>query len=458
MLRDIHEELKEWKNDYARKPLLLEGSRQVGKTYSVIQFAKEEYKNHIHINFERNKKAHLIFEPDLDPKRIIVELSALTGVKIEPRNTLIFFDEIQALQIAITSLKYFYEEVCEYHVIAAGSLLGINFGNTSNFPVGKVNFLKMFPMTFFEYLKANNEDNILDIISKRRPIAPISPAIHERLNYIFREYLFVGGMPEAVFSFIKDKNFKKVRKIQLDVLDAYRRDFAKYASPSRASKIIEFWDSIPYQLARENKKFKFREIKKGARKLQYDTILVWLKSAGLVNVTYNVSTAKLPLAGYNDGSKFKVYLVDSGLLGAMIKLSPAIIIEPDGIFKEYNGAFIENYVASTLKSQGFYDLFYWTSRGEAEVDYLIQYNDKIYPIEVKSGTNRNIKSLRSYEQKFHPEFLIRTSPRNYVQSNEFINIPLYSFSAIHNIMAEILGLEGEALEMALFEATNSYGH
>jgi len=312
-------------------------------------------------------------------------------------------------------------------------------------------------MTFFEYLKANKEDVILELISERRSFNPISEVLHDKLNYLLKEYLFVGGMPEAVFSFIANKDFKKVRKIQLDVLDAYKRDFTKYASPSHATRIIEFWDSIPFQLARENKKFKYREIKSGSRRSQYDTTLVWLKSSGLVNVVYNVSTAKLPLGGYNDGSKYKVYLNDSGLLGAMLQLSSAIIIEPDAIFKEYNGAFIENYVAATLKSQGFTNLFYWTSRGEAEVDFLIQYDNKIHPIEVKSGTNRNIKSLRSYEQKFHPDYLIRTSPRNYVHSDEFYNVPLYSFSAIHNIMVEILSLSGDRLENAVYEATAQYG-
>jgi predicted AAA+ superfamily ATPase len=432
--RQLYKQLIKWKNNPNRKPLILQGARQVGKTYLVSEFGKKEYQQFIYLNFEQTLELSSLFLDDLIPENIIENISLYLGKKIDHANTLLFFDEIQAAPKALTSLKYFYEQAPEYNIIAAGSLLGVSVGKTISFPVGKVNFLQMYPMNFSEYLTALGEETLAQKIATLHSIQAFPELLHNKLIRHYKLYLYIGGMPEVVKSYIETKDISETRRIQKELLEAYKRDFSKYTEKNQAIKTAEVWQSIPYQLAKENKKFKYSDVRKKARASTFEQTIEWLKGAGLINTEYNISIPKLPLSGYADYSKFKIYLLDTGLLGAMLNLSSKMIIEPEAIFKEYNGAFIENYVAQELTAQEIFPLFYWTSKSDAEIDFIIEKDNKILPLEVKSGTNLNLKSLQSYIAKYKPAYVFRTSPRNFVQSNNFINIPLYAISAIKNII------------------------
>lgn len=422
----MYKQLVKWKNSPNRKPLLMQGARQVGKTYLINEFGGKEYKKFIILNFEQDPDLESLFEKELDPDKIITNIGLYLGEKVLSEDTLIFFDEIQAVPRVLTSLKYFYEQASEYHIVAAGSLLGVSVGKESSFPVGKVNFMMLYPMSFVEFLHASGEHILADELSKKEDYNPYPAVIHDKLLALLKTYLFIGGMPEVVNDYIINKNIVSTRKIQREILEAYKRDFSKYASPQQAIRNSELWNSIPYQLAKENKKFKYSSIKKGARSAIYDQSIEWLKKAGLINVAYNLTKPNLPLSGYVDASKFKLYLFDCGLLGAMLNITSDMIIKPTDLFSHYNGAFIENYVASEFSINGFRELYYWTSKNDAEVDFIISKSNKIYPVEVKSGLNRNLKSLKSYKAKYKPELAYRCSPRNFTQSGDFINLPLYA--------------------------------
>ncbi len=426
MKRYAYKKLLSWKKDQRRKPLLLQGARQVGKTYLVEAFGSEEYGNFVKFNFEQDPSLGELFKKNLKPENIIENLSLYLGKKISSKNTLLFFDEIQVVPEVLTSLKYFYEEASEYHIIAAGSLLGVSVAKESSFPVGKVNFMTLHPMSFCEYLIAFGEELSAENLQAKEDLEPLFDIMHENLLSHLKMYLYLGGMPEVLQEYKTSRDIVLVRKIQEEILEAYTRDFSKYSGKLQAIKTSEFWHSIPRQLAKENKKFKYNEARKNARASTFEQTIVWLQKAGLINVVYNVSTPKLPLSGYADHSKFKVYLLDSGLLGAMLNVSSDIIIKSNTLFSEYNGAFIENYVASELVSTGVKNLHYWTSKSDAEVDFILQQNNTIIPLEVKSGLNRNIKSLRSYADKYQPQKIYRTSPRNFTQDGSFVNIPLYA--------------------------------
>ncbi len=433
MKRSLYSELLKWKNSKNRKPLLLQGARQVGKTYFVTEFAKKEYNHFIYLNFEQNPELRTLFQQELNPQTIIENITIFTGQKIFPGETLLFFDEIQTVPEVLTSLKYFNEQAPDYHIVAAGSLLGISIGKPTSFPVGKVNFLSMYPMSFMEYLWAENEELLAGKIQGIIEEGTLPEIIHNKLIKYYKQYLYTGGMPEAVSSYITEKDVFLVRNIQNEILEAYKRDFSKYTEKTQAIKTIELWQSIPYQLAKENKKFKYSEVRKKGRASYYDSTIEWLKNAGLINIVYNVSSPKMPLAGYADYSKFKIYLLDTGLLGALLKLPASIILFPEDIFREYNGAFIENFVAQELTCYGNKPLFYWTSKSDAEVDFILQREKAIYPLEVKSGTSLNLKSLKSYADKYHPKLTFRASPRNFIQSGNFINIPLYAINVLNQI-------------------------
>jgi predicted AAA+ superfamily ATPase len=434
MKRELYKGLLKWKNGKNRKPLVLQGARQVGKTYLVKQFAQQEYDQFIHLNFEKNPELKEVFNKNLVPQTIINELGFLFGKKIKQESTLIFFDEIQASEQALKSLKYFHEDAPEYHIIAAGSLLGVAVNKERSFPVGKVTFLEMYPLSFSEYLIAFGDEMLQERIANMKKADELPEIIHNKLLNHFKLYLFLGGMPEVLQNYLNNNNIASARRIQNDIIKAFENDFSKYTTRPQTIKNMEVWNSIPTQLAKENKKFKYSAVKNKARASNYELAIDWLKRTGLVNISYNIATAKLPLAGYTKESKFKLFLLDTGLLGAMLKLGSDIIIKPQQLFKEYNGAFIENFVAMELSKVNDRKLFYWTSRGEAEVDFIIQQNNEIYPLEVKSGTSKNLKSLRSYEQKYQPKYIIRTSPRNYFQQDEFINIPLYAVSSVYNFI------------------------
>jgi len=426
MERTLYSDLRKWKNSKVRKPLLLQGARQVGKTYLVSQFGKSEYSDFVYLNFEQNPLAHELFKDNLDSRVIVDKISLYFGRKVNPDDTLIFFDEIQVVPAALTSLKYFNEEANEYHIIAAGSLLGTSIGKQSSFPVGKVNFLKLFPLSFMEYLNAIGEQLLLEYVKNNNKAEALPEIFHHKLIQHLKMYLYCGGMPEVVQDYIKNNDIASVRKIQNEILDAYKRDFSKYTDKSQAIKTSEVWNSTPRQLAKENKKFKYNDVRKNARAAMYVDTTEWLRNAGLINIAFNISTPKIPLSAYADYSKFKIYLHDTGLLAAMLNITSDLIIEPTKIFSEFNGAFIENFISQELIAYGYKDLFYWTSRSDAEVDFILQIQNQIFPVEVKSGTSRNLKSLRSYEEKYKPELLFRLSPRNIIQSHNFINLPLYA--------------------------------
>jgi len=426
MKRLLYKSLLDWKKSNRRKPLLLQGARQVGKTYLVNEFGKSEYQNFYYLNFEQNPRFASFFEQELNPEQIIFDLGLYFGEKIVSENTLIFFDEIQEVPNVLKSLKYFYEQAPDYHIIAAGSLLGVSVGKETSFPVGKVNFLTMYPMSFIEFLEAFGEEFILRQFSNFTKMQPLPEIVHEKLLKHLKMYLFLGGMPEVLSDFLKNKDIETAREIQNEILEAYSRDFSKYADRSQAIKTSELWNSIPAQLAKENKKFKYADVSKNARAATYENTIDWLYKAGLIHLAKNISSPKIPLSGYADCSKFKIFMLDTGLLGAMLKVTPALIIEPTEIFAEYNGAIIENYVANQLINTGITELFYWTSNSDAEVDFVIERNNKIIPIEVKSGYRKGKKSLLSYAQKYNPETIFRLSPRNYILQESFANIPLYA--------------------------------
>ena len=415
----------------------MQGARQVGKTYLINEFGKKEYSDFIYLNFEQNPNLSTLFSTELSPLTIIKNISLYIGKKITYDDTLIFFDEIQILPNALTSLKYFFEQAPDFHIIAAGSLLGVSVAKQSSFPVGKVNFMTLYPMSFSEYLEAAGEDLLANSLDDFKELKSLPEIVHEKLLDHLKNYLYIGGMPEAVQSYLDEKDIKLVRDIQTDILNAYQRDFSKYTEKTQTIKTTELWNSIPYQLAKENKKFKYSDIRKKARASMYEQTIEWLKGAGLINVAYNISTPKLPLGGYADRKKFKLYLLDTGLLGAMLNLTSEIITRPSDLFSEYNGAFIENYVAVELVSSGYSDLFYWTSNSDAEVDFVLQVENKLFPMEVKSGRSRNLQSLRSYAQKYKPELVIRTSPRNFTIDDDFMNVPLYAVSKIHRIIQHL---------------------
>lgn len=434
MERSAYEQLIDWKNRINRKPLIVQGARQVGKTYLINEFGNREYANYVYLNFEQDTKLQTLFASGFVPETIIDNISLYIGKKITSDNTLLFFDEIQVAPQVLSSLKYFQEQAPEFHIIAAGSLLGVSIGKGTSFPVGKVNFMTMYPMSFLEYMLAIGENLLVDKLSSISNPEPLPDAIHDKLLSHFKLFLFLGGMPEVIQDYILNKDIESTRKIQNEILEAYKRDFSKYTEKNLAVKVSEFWNSIPRQLAKENKKIKYSDVRKGARASNFEQSVEWLRKAGLINIVYNISVPKMPLSAYTDYSKFKVYLHDVGLLAASLNISSEIIISPNEIFSEFNGAFIENFVAQELRFYEDKQLHYWTSKSDAEVDFLIETEKNIFPVEVKSGLNRNIKSLRSYSDKYRPKRIFRLSPRNLVQNNEFINIPIYATNILLNCM------------------------
>lgn len=423
-------DLVNWKNSNRRKPLLIQGARQVGKTYLVEQFGMENYKNFIRINFELRKDIHQIFEETLEPFRIIEKLSLVLNVNINEQDTLMFFDEIQECTQAVTSLKYFNELANEYHIIAAGSLLGVSIKNNKvSFPVGKVNFMNLYPMSFYEFLIALGKENLANFLIERPH--EVGESIHHILMDDLRSFLFVGGMPEVVLEYVTSKNMETVRTIQSEIVSSYERDFIKYSDPFQAIKSKEVWNSIPYQLGKENKKFKYSDIKSNARSSQYDNTIEWLKAAGLIYTVNQIRTAKLPLKGYEDLTKFKIYPLDTGLLSNLLNISPAILIKNLELFSAYNGAIIEAFICNEIVREYNVIPSYWLSNSEAEVDFVFQHDDHIIPIEVKSGLDRNTRSIRSYQKINNAPFVFRMSPRRYSKSEDgFINIGLYSVCSL----------------------------
>lgn len=433
MKRDIYRLLTEWKQSIRRKPLVLNGARQVGKTYALKHFGKISYKNVAYLNFEKEEKLSGYFDGTLNPKELVKILSIATEVEIKAHDTLVIFDEIQECPKALNSLKYFCEEANDYHVVAAGSLLGVKTaGGEKGFPVGKVNFAHLYPLSFFEFLSALDQEKTRSFLEEYSTYEPLPNPLHEKLLHLLKLYFFIGGMPEAVFNYVQTESVKVVREVQLEILAAYERDFAKHAPPHEIMKITTVWKQIHRQLAKENKKFVFAAIRKSARCRDYEEAIQWLADAGLIHKSYLVESPKFPLSAYADNSVFKIFLSDVGLLGAQSSLSPQAIIDGNLLFTEFKGALTENYVAQELLATRRKAPYYWTSEGTAEVDFLIEGEHEIYPLEVKAGASQKKKSLLVYNQKYAPSKLLRATIMNLKHDGQVYNYPLYLISRICN--------------------------
>lgn len=425
MKRNIIKQLIAWKNTSDRKPLILQGARQVGKTYILRHLGHTEFSDTIHINFEKDRRVRDIFKQDLDPKRIINALTLRYEKEIIPEETLIIFDEIQECPDALNSLKYFCEEMPQYFIAAAGSLLGVKLANNRGFPVGKVNFIQLFPMSFMEFIQALGRDKLVSFLEKIENFDPIEEALHNDLCDLLKIYIYVGGMPEAVRKYTEEQNLLSIRKIHEEIIKAYLLDFAKHAPTNQFMKITTVWESLPVQLAKENKKFIFSAIRKSARAREYETAIQWLVDAGLVYPVFNTTVPRLPLKGYLDNTTFKLYLLDVGLLGAMSDLNAKVILEKNALFTEFKGALTENLAAQLLKTAGFKQLFYWTSGNTAEVDFILSSEGEIYPLEIKAGTSTKKKSLQVYNKKYQPNLLNRATLLNLKCDEKVCNYPLY---------------------------------
>jgi len=435
MKRDIYAKLLAWKSSSRRKPLLLQGARQTGKTFILKGFGRNEYGNVVYCNFEEDPGLGQFFERNLNPERILAELSIYMNLEIHPGVDLVIFDEIQVSNRALNSLKYFAEQKNEVHIAAAGSLLGVKLSGPGSFPVGKVNFLHLYPMTFLEFLDAMEESRYRKLLENVDALVPLAEAFHSHLMDLLRRYYFVGGMPEAVRHFAETRNGREIREIQEEIIKSYILDFAKHAPASDIPKLTLIWDSIPKHLARENKKFIFSAIKKGARARAYENALIWLEDTGLIHRASAVETPKHPLMHYADTHCFKVYALDVGLLGAMAKSPVELLAQGERLFNEYEGAFVENYVAQQLVSHFHQQLYYWRSKGgRAALDFLCEFAGRICPLEVKAGINPKSKSLRSYELQFEPTRLARTNLLNFKKDGKICNLPLYAVSLLPGFM------------------------
>ena len=424
MYRYAMENLREWKNRKNRKPLIIEGARQVGKTWLMKEFGRQEYTNTVYINFDSNSRMAELFSADLDITRILRGIEIYTGKKINSEDTLIIFDEVQEVPKALSSLKYFYEDAPEYHVICAGSLLGIALYGGTSFPVGKVEFMKLFPMSFREFLTATGKEQYVELLEQKdhQMISSFKQIYIDAL----KEYYYVGGMPEAVLSYSQAHDLEDVRNIQNMILAAYEQDFSKHAPVSIVPKIRMVWNSIPSQLAKENRKFIYGLLRKGARAKDYETAIMWLIDCGLIHKVSRITTPNLPLKAYEDLKAFKLYLVDIGLLGALAGLKQSALLDGNDMFVEFKGALTEQYVLQQLVTDPDIGIYYYTNdRGNCEIDFLIDDGDKVIPLEVKAELNLKAKSLKTYREKYSPEVAVRTSMADYKENDGLVDMPLY---------------------------------
>lgn len=426
MKRKITQQLIEWKNSLARKPLILNGARQVGKTFILREFGRENYKNTVYVNLESNGTVASMFSDDISPSKLIKYLEAETGERILPNETLIILDEIQSCERAVTSLKYFYEETPEYHIAAAGSLLGVAINrNQTSFPVGKVNVMRLYPLDFEEFLTATGNDLLIEQITEcYNNMSPMNEALHKKAIGLYYDYLIVGGMPEAVKVFIETNSYIDSGLVQRSIIDSYTADMAKYASNSEAVKIRACYNSIPAQLAKDNKKFQYKVVQKGGSSTIFGASLEWLKQAGVTLECQRVEQGTMPLPVYADQTSFKIYMSDVGLLVNKSQMSVNTIIT--GEANIFMGAVTENYIAQQLAAKN-YPLYYWTvANSQAELDFVLQKDDKIYAIEVKKGEHVRSRSLSVFRQKYSPDYAIRFSQKNFGQTEDVISIPLYA--------------------------------
>lgn len=433
MYREKIKELEEWKNSKDRMPLIIRGARQVGKTWIMKEFGKNNYKKVAYVNFDGNNRMERLFESDFDIDRILQGLKIETKVDIDAEDTLIIFDEIQEVPKALTSLKYFCENARQFHIIAADSLLGVALHEGTSFPVGKVDFIDLYPLNFQEFLLAIGEENLVNMLNEK-DWDLISVFKDKFISYL-REYYFIGGMPAAVNKYIETKDYRQVRKVQLKLLQAYEEDFSKHAPSEIVPRLKMLWNSIPAQLAKENKKFIYGLIKEGARAKEYELALSWLIDCGLIYKIDRINKPNIPLIAYQDTSAFKLYILDVGILGAMTRIDEKILLEGNEIFTEFKGSFTEQFVLTELKSNKDIPIFYWSAeRATAEIDFLIQLGIDVIPIEVKSSENLQAKSLKAFIEKYNTTKNIRTSMSNYREEEKLINIPLYTICNIEKII------------------------
>ncbi|MGG7036568.1 MAG: ATP-binding protein [Flavobacterium sp.] len=422
-------ELTTWKNSKNRKPLIIQGARQVGKTWLMKEFGKQEFQQVAYFNFESSSRLRDLFTADFNIQRIITALEIEINQKILPETTLLIFDEIQEAEKGLTSLKYFYEQAPEYYIIAAGSLLGVSLQKSNSFPVGKVDFMELYPLSFIEFLENSGEILLSEQLQNER-WETIS-IFHEKLVELLRLYYFIGGMPEAVADYLNYKDLESVRHIQQKIIIGYENDFAKHAPNEIVPKIKMVWNSLISQLAKENRKFIYGQIKKGSRAKEFETAINWLVDAGLVLKVNRIEKPSLPLSAYIDYDSFKLFLVDIGLVNAIGNLDPKILLEKNSILTEYKGALTEQFVCQQLKIST--DLYYWSApNATAEIDFVIQNQNKIIPIEVKAEENLKSKSLKVFVEKFQNENAIRTSMSKYRTENWLTNIPLYAINGVIN--------------------------
>lgn len=435
MRREAIKDLIKWKNDVNRKPLIIRGARQVGKTWIMKEFGKSYYEKTAYINFDNNERMESLFSGDFDISRIITALQIESGTFIEANNTLIIFDEVQEVTMALTSLKYFCENAPEYHIIAAGSMLGVALHKGTSFPVGKVDFMDLYPLNFIEFLNAAGHESLAKLIEDCD--FQLITSFKGKYIDLLKQYYYIGGMPEAVKSFIENGDFSKVREIQNRLLMAYEQDFSKHAPNEAVPRIRMLWASIPTQLAKENRKFIYGLIRQGARAREYELAMQWLLDCGLIYKVGRVTKPGLPLMAYQDFNAFKLFVLDIGLLSAMSQLDIKALLDKNRIFEEFKGALTEQYVLQQLITDRNITPFYWTSESSrAEIDFIFQNGMDIIPLEVKAAENLQAKSLKSYCSKYKPDYAVRTSMSDYRKEDWLINIPLYAIPTLLGIGSE----------------------
>ena len=423
------QQLKKWKQSNGRKPMIIRGARQVGKTWLMKEFGRLEYKDVVYVNCEADPAVRNMFTGDFDTTRIIRGLQIIAGKPIDPNHTLIIIDEIQEAPGALTSLKYFQENAPEYHVIAAGSLLGITLNRSGSFPVGKVEFLDLFPLSFVEFLDAIHETQLADLL--RNPDWSLVASFSIKFTDRLRQYYYTGGMPEVVLQYSVSGDMNQVREIQKRILVSYEQDFSKHAPAEIVPRIRMIWSGVPAQLAKENRKFIYGQIKAGARAKDFELALSWLIDCGLLYKVHNVSKPALPLKAYEELNTFKLFMLDIGLLGALTDLDARTLLEGNTVFTEFKGALTEQYVYQQLRTMNDLPVYYWSAgNARSEVDFLLQHNGQIIPLEVKAEENLHAKSLRVFCEKYKPALAVRSSMSGYRKEDWMTNLPLYAVSTI----------------------------
>ena len=437
MYRSALEELKAWKEKPGRLPLVLLGARQVGKTWLLKEFGRVCFEDVCYVNFEETDSLKGIFDGEISPERIIGYLSSFHGKKIECGRTLIIFDEVQECRRALTSLKYFAENEKKYDICCAGSLLGVTLHEGTSFPVGKVDFLRIEPLSFREFLLANGEALLVESLEEHFSETPPEFERNRLLDYI-KKYFIIGGMPRAVQDWVNEEDFSSVTRIQAEILESYRNDFSKHAPKAMVPKIHHVWDSIPSQLAKPNKKFVYGLAKEGARAREYEDALLWLKDSGLIRKISLVSGGRLPLKAYEDLKAFKIYLLDLGLLRTMCEIEPSLIIEDERIFSEFNGSLTEQFVLQELSSQKIAgSIYYWSEGATSEVDFIFSHGNMIVPVEAKAGLSVHAQSLKVFRGKYAPKVAVRTSLRDFRFDAGLLNLPLYELFNLKNILGTV---------------------